>query len=232
MCRLKRSVLQHPMKPLPLTLSWLLSVTIVGWSAPSVHDLNQRVESNRDLEKLHKAESQGDVPNSFSNYKLFFPEKSAVQSDDENEGDSNDERFEDIYGNRSRSSPRAVVMTWKQRETHNSKVTARLVAQKRRGDLDENDIPDGSNYDNGDTSSQLQGQVDGNDVTNSHRKKRKGVIFKKTSSPAGESQLSTAAPSFTKRRSSRLSVEYSSFPPGESQVLWLFLMQQSSCGYA
>mmetsp|Transcript_36635 Transcript_36635/g.68159 ORF Transcript_36635/g.68159 Transcript_36635/m.68159 type:complete len:582 (-) Transcript_36635:129-1874(-) len=215
--RLKRSVLLHPMKPLPLTLSWLLSVTVVGWSPPSVHDINQRIELNRDLEQQRKAAAQADVSNSFSNYKLFFPEKSQAEGDVEDESNPDEEMFEEFDSNHSRSSPRAVVMTWKQRETHNSKLTAKLVAQKRSRHQHENDVPDGGNYANGSTSIQPQAQADNIDATPSHRKRRKGVIFKKNLSPAGESQLSNA-PSFTKRRSSRLIVENSSFPPGESQV--------------
>jgi hypothetical protein len=230
------------MKPLPLTLNWLLSVTVRGWSEPSVHEINKRIELNRALEKQCKAQSEIALPNSFTNYTLLLPsldvEKGNEDDDDDDDGEHGVE-YADTNNHMSRSSPRPVVMTWKQRESHNSKLTAKLVAQKRRGDSNDDDRMENSVVDcNADVDTAGLGSVqytNGNEKDNmttsqieipnnssARKKRKKGVNFKKTTSPPG-SQLERSDISFTRRRSLRLNVDEclntSSMPPGESQVV-------------
>lgn len=137
--RLKRSVLQHPLQPLPLTLSWLLRTVLTTWSAPSVSTLNQQIERNRCRELVERAKAQPFQPvkNSFSNYVLFQPHEDEDKEEEDSERETRGEYSEYMeegldLQNCSRVKPRPVVMTWKQREKENTKLTAELVEQKRK----------------------------------------------------------------------------------------------------
>ena len=88
------------MKPLPLTLNWLLSVTVRGWSEPSVHEINKRIELNRALEKQCKAQSEIALPNSFTNYTLLLPSldvEKGNEDDDDDDDDDDDGEHGDEY---------------------------------------------------------------------------------------------------------------------------------------
>ena len=158
--RLKRSVLSHPLKPLPLTLSWLLRSVVSEWTAPSVSEINQQIELNRAREKWKKSQTIQLIPNSFSNYKLYIPREEVgnIEEGEERDtgGEENTEHGEDglDFHAAPRIAPRPVVMTWKQRQKENTRLTAKLVGQKRAAEGKDNArfqsyITDGNqNYNN------------------------------------------------------------------------------------
>ena len=92
---------------------------------------------NRRKEKLDQARNFLNIPNSFSNYKLYTP-LSEVGNNIDNETKSEDSdvfdrnfELDDI----PRVSPRPAVLTWKQKEVQNAKVTAQLVERKRKSEM-------------------------------------------------------------------------------------------------
>jgi hypothetical protein len=258
MYRLKRSVLLHPLKPLPLTLVWLLRTVLVDWTPPSVSQLNQQIVFNRSREKLRKSYNNKNVPNnSFTNYTLYMPleESENINKNAEKLEGGNSEYCDDEVESNGipRSSPRPVVMTWKQREKENTKLTTKLVQQKRKRDsIDKlksnnsdvivednhhanNNIIKDKNKDKSPAQPPDDSNLDASEEeagrssrsSSDRKQKRKGVLFRKSDSPQ------TSLTSFTKRKSLRFSgaTTVSSMPPGESQV-WNTILNYSILYYA
>lgn len=166
--RLKRSVVMHPLKALPMSLHWLLRTVIKGWLLPTDSNLIEAIQRNKNSQ-LEAKSSNRLVSNSYQNYPLFL-------------GDECKQEMFDTLKDTVRSRP--VIMTWNKRDkpSHPDSYNSRTQDE----DWDDDTMSLGkrnSNIFEGSSSSPLS-------TNHTHLKHQRPEVFQALYSfPPGESQI-------------------------------------------
>ena len=186
-------------------------------------DINSRIELNRVVEKSQVDEGNTRRSNCFENYKVLV---SDVTENCTADGDTIAEGYENDETLFVRNICRPVVMTWKEKEIQNNRITAELVDRKRKNDLKRGAINDLEHVEN--DSNEIQRSRNGNgnkDMLSNRKALRKDVIFRKSTSPDIPSVLhrKNAVAARKSRRLSTSGEDCFRMPPGESQVCHIFL---------